>query len=46
MQEALLNPNDLYKNNGKHISKVVTVGFAVYIFESFDDFEDNVCGVP
>lgn len=39
-----INPNDLYKNNGKHISKVVTVGFAVYIFESFDDFED-MCAV-
>ena len=41
---APVNPNDLYKNNGKHVSPVVTVGFAVYRLESFDDFED-MCAV-
>ncbi len=50
-----INPDSLYNNNnanGKHISKVVTVGFAVYSFDSFEDFEQmcyicpKIWGVP
>lgn len=40
-----VNPDSLYgKDTGKHVSRVVTVGYAVYSFACFDDFE-AMCGV-
>lgn len=41
-----VNPDTLYKNKAKHVSDVVTVGYAVYSFNNFDDFEDMCVVCP
>lgn len=43
---ASINPDDLYRKKEKRVSKVVTVGYAVYTFEKYDDFEDMCIVCP